>query len=424
MFRSAEEHRAAAAWLPVLLCLLGPVVDAHAQDDGATVFFGSLRLDYFSSSRDLDNVRHVMGASTELKLLHSFSSDERVNLEARLSREDLSRDSRDHSRLINAYWHTRSERIDARIGQQKIRWGKADGINPTDFFTPVDNTVLLPLESDRYLSVPAVRIDVQVGRTSSLSLVAAPDFTPSRLPRPKTTPVSVIEERPSGWRRPQTGMRLSQAGENLDWSLSAFHGFSTLPVLSLTGTAADGSPQYLRYYPESDGLGADIAHNFGKWGFRAEFAYAKLHAENGRQSVASNYFLVSGFDRSIDDWNFNLQLLLRYAPDYRTTNAFENPQQQFAAVQNAIAHNQQKRLTTGMTTRVAASWLNDTLRTEVLGIIYLDPTNYLIRPLITYALSDRRKLIFGGEYYSGDDLSFFGSLKRNRTVFVEFQQFF
>jgi hypothetical protein len=424
MLRPARERRAAAAWLSVSLGLLGPALDVHAQSDAGTVFSGSLRLDYFSSSRDLDDVRHVIGASTEIKLLHSFSRDEQVNLEARLSREDLSRDTRDHSRLINAYWQARGERIDARIGQQKIRWGKTDGINPTDFFTPIDNTVLLPLESDRYLSVLAVRVDVHIDSTSNLSLVAEPGFTPSRLPRSIAVPVSAIEERPSGRRPPQTGIRLSHVGENFDWSLSAFHGFSTLPVLSFIGAAADGSPQYLRYYPESDGLGADMARNFGKWGFRAELAYTRLHAENGRQPVAPNYFLVSGFDRSIYDWSFNVQLLLRYTPGYGTTNAFENPQQQLAAVQNAIVYNQQKRLATGMTARVAANWLHETLQTEVLAIGYFDPTNYLIRPLLTYALSDRRKLLFGGEYYAGDDLSFFGSLKRNRTLFVEFQQFF
>ena len=423
MFRAARKHRA-AAWRPALLGLLGLAFGVPALSDDATVISGSLRLDYFSSSRELDDVRNVLGASTEIKLLHSFSDNERVNLEARLSREDLTRESRDHSRLINAYWHARSERTDLRIGQQKVRWGKADGVNPTDFFTPIDYTVLLPLESDRYLSVPAVRFDVQIGEATSLSLVTEPDFTPSRLPRPKTAPVPVIEERPSGLRQPQTGARLSHTGENLDWSLSAFHGFSTLPVLSFIGTAADGAPQYLRYYPASDGLGADIARNFDKWGFRAELAYTRLHAENGRQPVASNYFLASGVDRSIDDWNFNVQLLLRYTPDYRATNAAADPQQQFAATQNAIVYNQQKRLTTGMTARVTANWLHEKLQTEVLAIRYFDPTNYFIRPLITYALSDKRKILLGGEYYGGDDLSFFGSLKRNRTVFVEFQQFF
>lgn len=436
MSGAAGRRRAAVASLAVTFGLLVPMPGAYAQDraqgpdstpdstEDRAVFSGLLRADYFSSSRDLDDVRAVLGASTELKASHAFSSDASVHLEGRWSREDLARDSRDNSRLINAYWHAKGERIDARIGQQKIRWGKADGINPTDFFTPLDYTVLLPLESDRYLSVPAARVDLLVNEGNTLSLVLEPDFTPSRLPWPRTTPVAVVEERPSGWRRPQAGARLLHTGENLDWSLSAFHGFSTLPALSFVGAAADGAPGYLRHYPQSDALGADIARNFGKWGFRAELAYNKFQAEDGRQGVAPHYFLVSGVDRSVNDWNFNVQALLHYTPDYRKTNAFADAPQQFAAVQNAVVYNQQQRTTTGMSARVAANWLHETLQTEVLAIGYFDPGNYLIRPLITYALSDQRKIIFGGEYYAGDDLTFFGALKRNRTVFAEFQQFF
>ena len=140
--------------------------------------------------------------------------------------------------------------------------------------------------------------------------------------------------------------------------------------------------------------------------------------------MASNYFLVAGFDRSIDHWSVNIQGLWRYTPDYKTTNAAAFAPQQFSATQNAIVYNQQDRLTRGMTVRIGANWLHDTLQTEVRAVAYFDPTNYLLRPLVTYALSDSRKVLLGGEYYSGPDLSFFGSLKRNRTLFAEFQQFF
>ena len=44
--------------------------------------------------------------------------------------------------------------------------------------------------------------------------------------------------------------------------------------------------------------------------------------------------------------------------------------------------------------------------------------------MIAEAYTDQRKIRFGAEYYAGPDLSWFGSLKLNRTVFVELQQFF
>jgi hypothetical protein len=414
---------AAGILVPLLFgCNVPPEV--RAQESSNTTLTGSLRLLYFSSSRDLNDVADVLGTSAEFELQHTDGDNQWFELEGRLLSEDLIRRSSHEVRLRNAYWRIRWDRIDLRVGQQQIRWGKADGINPTDFFTPIDFAVLLPLEDDQYRSVPAVRNDVYLNDTDSLSLVVEPDFTRSRLPEPKPAPVSIMDDEPSGWSTPQVGLRWSHTGENLDWSLSAFHGFSTLPLLDYAGAAAEGTPQYSRYYAAADGFGLDVARNFGKLGFRAELAYTSLDTE-GRQGASSNYFLVSGIDRSFgSDANINLQALVRYAPDFRSAFAFSNPQQQLAAVQNAIVYNQQDQFTYGMTARVVIDWLHRTLQTELLAVTSFDPTNAIVKPLVTYAVSDQRKIRFGAEYYSGPDLSWFGSLKANRTIFVELQQFF
>jgi hypothetical protein len=396
---------------------------AQSQGESSTSVTASLRLDYFSSSRDLDDVRNVFGASLDVELTHRFTNAQRLELEGTFDKEDIERNGRGYFRLVSGFWLSRWDRVDLRIGRQKVRWGKADGINPTDFFTPIDYTVLLPLEEDRYRSVPAVRADVQVGKVSTVSLVVSPDFTPTVLPWPRYAPVTVLENEPSGLRRPQAGVRFLQVLENLDWSLSAFHGFSTVPVLSFLDISPQGLPRYQRYYPELNGFGMDVAHNLGHWGFRAELAYNELR-NDGRQPIASNYFLVTGVDRSIDTWNINVQALLRHTPGYQSTNAFANPLQELAATENAIVYNQQERLVPGATMRIGSSWLHETLQAELLTVAWFRPANFITRPLLTYALSDQRKIRAGLEYYSGPDRSYFGLLKRNRTAFLEFQQFF
>lgn len=425
MVQAARRFAALARWMiPLCGCCLGGL--AQAQDEGLTTLSGSARLSYFSSSRDLDEIDNVAIASAEFELRHSLSEDQRFEVKTRLLAEDLTREARTHAHWINAYWFIRSPNVDLRIGQQKIRWGKADGINPSDFFTPIDYTILLPLEDDRYLSVPAVRADVHVSDTDSVSAVVEPDFTPSRVPWPRPTPVAVKDDEPSGREHPQLGLRWLHTGERLDWSLSAFHGYSTLPLLDFEGFANDGSATYVRHYAAIDGVGADVARNFGKVGFRAELAYTKPRGEggDGRQAAQSSYFLVAGIDRSFDEWNVNVQGLLRHTPDYEKTTAFSNSQEQWAAIQNAIVQGQQERLMYGMTARLVADWRHDTLQTELLMVTNFSPTNAFIRPLVTYAISDQRKIRFGAEYYSGPQLSYFGSLKRNRTVFLEFQQFY
>lgn len=422
----AARTSAAVARLMLQLCGCCAVASVQAQDDdqdgGSTTLSGSARLSYFSSSRDLDEIDNVAVGSAELELRHSLSEEQRIEVETRLIAEDLTRDGRTRARWISAYWFLRSPHVDLRIGQQKIRWGKADGINPSDFFTPIDYTILLPLEDDRYLSVPAIRADVHVSDTDSLSAVVEPDFTPSRVPWPKPTPVTARDDEPSGRDHPQLGLRWLHTGERLDWSVSAFHGFSTLPLLDF-----DGSATYVRHYAAIDGIGADVARNFGKVAFRAELAYTKPRrgeGDRGRQAVQSSYFMVAGIDRSFDEWNINVQGLLRYTPDYEKTLLFSNSQEQWAAIQNAIVHGQQERVMYGMTARLVADWLHDTLQTELLMVANFSPTNFVARPLVTYALSDQRKLRLGAEYYSGPQLSYFGALERNRTVFLEFQQFY
>jgi hypothetical protein len=419
---------ASGAALGAVLLTAAAMAHAQGQDPAQgekdTAVSATLRLDYFSSSPDLDRGNDVLGAHVELKLSHRLSSSHRLELEARLSREQSNRDGRNRVQLLNGYWLARNGPLDLRVGQQKIRWGKADGINPTDFFTPIDYTVLLPLEADRYLSVPAVRADVQVNDANTVSFVVEPDFTPSRLPWPRLSRVLVAAERPSGWDRPQLGMRLMHTAEALDWSVSAFRGFSTLPVLTFAGLTPTRAPRYLRYYPASEGLGADVARTYGQWGFRAELAYSRYDIPRGRQGVASNYFLVAGFDRAIADWNLNVQALVRYTPRFLRTNTAVTEDQLFSAAQNAIVYNQQYRIAQGMTVRIGTNRLHDTLQGELRVVYMFEPANYLLRPLVTYALSDSSKLIVGGEYYSGPPLSYFGALEANRTVFVEFQQSF
>lgn len=401
-----------------LICIGSAVCSAQAEAGGGPQIDGSLRLSWLSSSRDLNSAGDIPVMTGEIEIKQSITDDQRIELKARVINEDAFRDAHTRVRVDNAYWFMRTERVDLRIGQQRIRWGKADGINPTDFFTPSDFTVLLLLDDDRYRSVPAVRADVHLNHTDSISLVAEPSFTPTLLPWPKPSPVSIRDDEPSGW---QIGARWLHTGEQLDWSASIFQGYSTLPLLHSDEAASTTAPSFVRHYTAIRAIGADVARNFGQYGFRAEWAYTRPYASDGRQSIQPSHLLVAGIDRSFDEWNFNVQALWRYTPDRRDETADLLPPRQWVALQNAIVHGQQSRVMYGMTARIVADWLNDTLQTELLSAVNFSPDNYLLRPLVSYAVSDRVKLRLGAEYYAGPDESYFGSLKKNRTVFAEMQ---
>ena len=405
------------------------VLPAHADDSDARSWWPdatlALRNDYYSSSRSLDDSRNWLGATGDLKLAWALNSGDRVDVDVRSGVYGIGQaQSFGNTQWINGYWLHKGEQVDWRIGQQRISWGRADAVNPTDFFTPHDYTVYLPLEEDQRLSVPAVRADVQVNDNDVLSLVGQPGFIPSRLPQSTQNPPQIDDHSATGgWHSAQWGARYNSTGANLDWALCGYRGYASLPLLSFAGINVNG-PVFDQAEPKIWGAGGDLAHNFGSFGFRAELAYVRPDHTPGQQNVYPFYFLVTGIDHSVEDWNFNVQWVVHHTTGFIDPMAGNNPAAQAAATQNAILYGQLRPTEYGLTARVAVNWLNSTLQTELLTYFNFNPNNYLLRPLLTYAIDDQDKILFGGEFYSGPDASFFGELKRNKTLFLEYAHYF
>jgi hypothetical protein len=418
----AQQHlikRGLLRALALLCCLVASAALAQEQ----TSVSGLLRMDYMSSSRDLDDRVGNAGATAQIKAKHAADNGLRVEFETRVTQSNLLHHRDEIWRLLSGFAEIERDDVSLRIGQQRVRWGKADVINPTDFFTPIDFRVPLPLEEDRYLSIPALRTDWRFDDTQNLSLVIEPAWVRSELPSPPAaTAFDVNDKRPSAQRRPQIGLRFSQSGSELDWSLSGFSGYSNLPVSTATGTSATGRPQFLNRYPRLNGLGADLARNFGPWSFRLEAAAAAYQADDGNPSPRPFFTAVAGVDRTLNDININVQILYRRLSGFVPSQS-SSPLNQLALDQNAALFNEFNRQTWGMTARIAKQWLNQTLQTEFLYVGYFEPNSGLLRPALTYALSDSQKIIFGAEYYFGPDKSFFGPFKANTTIFAELQKY-
>lgn len=404
-------------WIILLAALpLGPVGVSRADDSNRVNTW--MRLDGFTSTRALDNDTGDGSILLGLKNSYSLGASDALKVEGGVLVG--MRGNHGEVRLPEAVWQHRWSWLDLRVGQQRITWGKADGINPTDFFTPHDYTVLLPMEADQRLSVPAVRADAALSESLTLSLVTQPIFIDSKLP---SLPGMSIGTRNPGDFAPQVGVRLASAGDSLDWSVSAFHGYLKQPLLDGTFMTGATEPTLFWQYPRLDAVGADIAHNFGKFGFRAEVAWLEPSSEDGRSRIHRHGFLVTGVDRGGENWNVNAQAIARFTPrvaDIRTTD----PLAAMVDTENAINYGQLHRTQFGLTSRLAHSWMDQALQTEVLVVGYFQPSTFLIRPLVGYALNDTQRLTIGGEYYTGSNASYFGQFKNNRTGFVEYQQFF
>lgn len=388
-------------------------------------FSGAVRFDYFSSSRALDGRKDFPGGTLQAKIQPVWNSSLRGKLEGRITQPRLGSGTPE-STLLESYLALRTETSEWRIGKQIVAWGRADGINPTDNLTPRNFTVLLPFEEDQRLGLTAFKLDYYLTEQHTLTFFTTPEFTPSTLPRP-TDGTQIVETRPGSALKDSTvALKLNKTGDDIDWSASYFRGYSHLPDATLIGMSG-GFPVLQWHYDKIEVWGADFAKNFGRWGVRGELAYYATQDKVGSDPAIKNPFLfyVIGADRTFfDNLNVNLQFIGRRVSDFHDPATINDPLLRTVATQNAITDGQQDRESYGLSTRISDKWLNDTLETEMLVFGYITRPNYYIRPLVRYAFDDRFKGTLGGEIYTGADDTFYGRLKRNRTVFAEMRYSF
>lgn len=426
-------------WLTILLFLSfssaspGRAQDVSVVSDGSPdnneAFIpylhasGLLRTDYFSSSKKIDDEEDFFGATAQIKLQSGLSGGLTGKLEARFMDPDIIQDRMPSAgRLIEGYIRLDIKQADLRIGKQNIAWGRADALNPTDNLTPQDYTVLLPFQEDRRFGTLSIKLDVPVTPEYTVTLFTTPFFEPSKIPLPFPSGTAVRNTIPAHTvSNTEAGAKLNKTGNETDWSISYFHGFSLIPEITMDPATASDLTVELRY-PELNVLGADFARNYGRYGMRAEAAYIvpKDYSSKEPTLIQPYLFYVLGADRTFqNNVNINMQLLGRWIQSWKDPNAVPDPVQRSAAIENAVLFGQQERINFGFTSRISRRWFNDTMEAEIFMIVYLKPSNSHLRPLISYAFTDRIKGSIGAEMYVGGRETYFGSIKSNQAMFAE-----
>lgn len=387
---------------------------------------GAVRGDYYHSSHALDNASGFLGATAQIKALPKFGDRVDGKLEARITNPNLPGDAKTHSTLLEAYLALHFEHADVRVGKQIIAWGRADGINPTDNLTPHDYVALLPFEEDQRFGTRAVKWDSYLSNELTFTVFATPFFEPAKIPHALPGGASLETKPAHTLADGEVALKLNRTGGDLDWSVSYLRGHNLLPSARLLGIDAAG-PQVELHYDRINVLGADVAHNFGRYGFRAEAAYFSTQDKNGQDiSVMNPYFYyMAGFDRTFsENLNLTLQLFGRWVRNFNDPQSIADEPQREVALQNAITNGQQARVSYGWTSRLSDKWLNDTLEAELLVVANITQHNAYLRPLISYAFTDRMKATLGGEFYQGAKNSYFGRLKPNQGMFSKLKYSF
>lgn len=169
-------------------------------------------------------------------------------------------------------------------------------------------------------------------------------------------------------------------------------------------------------------IGADAATTLGRFGLWGEAAFTFTEDPDGTnpQVTIPFFFMVVGGDRTFFEYlNVNLQYLFRYVVNHRSPVEVTDPLPRGVATQQALVANELDQVQHGASLRVSHKWLNETLEAEVGTILSFTRLDFLVRPKVTYALTDRWKVVMGADIFRGQRRSFFGRLQDNSAVYAE-----
>ncbi|HET9445944.1 MAG TPA: hypothetical protein VFO35_06780, partial [Steroidobacteraceae bacterium] len=151
-------------------------------------------------------------------------------------------------------------------------------------------------------------------------------------------------------------------------------------------------------------------------------AYVDTTDDPGRAPSVANPHLhwIVGVDRTFfANLNANLQFFQRRVRNHRDPAAWPVPAERSTALLNSLMNGQRDAITNGVSFRISNKWRNDTLEAEIFAVHSLTRGDSLLRPLVTYAFTDRWKGTVGAEIYRGSSNTQYGSLKANRGAFAE-----
>lgn len=218
---------------------------------------------------------------------------------------------------------------DLRVGKQRIAWGTADKLNPTDNLNPYDFTDLLKFGEK--IPTNALKLTTYLGDTT-LTSVVVPVFTPSVTPVtyntslagyltklvPTGLTLTMVE---SGVVLPESkvsnsmyALKLARNILGYDMSLSYFNGYDSVPnVANMTLTMVSTTQVtglIIQNYPKIQVIGYDLAGSFRGIGLWAEFAFFKpdnviseiVTPQGTLTSEVGNYTKYTlGFDYTFDN---------------------------------------------------------------------------------------------------------------------------
>ncbi|RYZ67305.1 MAG: hypothetical protein EOP09_11265, partial [Proteobacteria bacterium] len=131
--------------------------------------------------------------------------------------------------------------FEIEVGQLFLPWGKADGVNPTDYLTAKDYTLYTPDDLRRKKGAPGAHLKWSPnGGDSPFSVdavwIAKNAQSSLFLPSDRVPPGLTLSNEQSGNSGGEGALRASYQGDGWDASLSGFRGYNHFPQYVLSGS--------------------------------------------------------------------------------------------------------------------------------------------------------------------------------------------
>jgi len=416
--------------LSVLLALWAIALQAQGlfessmggSDDQEPAYFlnGYARTDVFANETDYRSVFSELS----LKFETAQSNYGKGFVEMRIKQSLLDKENPQWT-LREAYADLFLGKIDLRIGQQIIVWGRADGFNPTNNLTPHAYGVFSPEEDDSRLSnfVVSGTYNAYPWR---INVNWIPVYRASKLPLDKnSTPFISWDENdypdPS-LSESSLAMKISYEAAALDGSLSYFRGYHK--SAGLEGYILPGGRWSLAQRAHTTQVwGADFSTTMGAWGVRGEFALTLPEdKENSQFFIPEDQIEYTvGVDHEWGNFSLIVQYIGKYVMGYENhMPATGSKLEAMLYHKNNLLFGQTDEWLHSASVRPAAKMLHENLEVEMLTLYNFTTEEIFLKPMADYALTDNIALIAGAQLYIGPDDSLFGLLEHKvNAAFLE-----
>ena len=293
----------------------------------------------------------------------------------------------------------------ARIGRQKVAWGKADGIDITNVICPSDMSSFAAMTSENSkLPIDAVRLSFSRNQFTA-DAYWIPFFTPAALPAEKVAGVPIEKPELAIWNG-EYGLKLSGYFPLLDLSLYGFYGWDDMPLISAVPVVpelVEGQPSIRIFgkYKRMTMAGIDAAIPIKEVVLRTEAAFFPQRyftIDEKRNELSA----LAGLDWMPSGWTLTAQ----YFCDYVFGN-LDNIDRKDAYTHSA-------------TLSISKSLLNETMDLSLAGVVNFNAFDSLINPTLSYNLSDQINLE-GGAYIllpGPDEDGTYGAYKDYSTIYI------